>query len=263
MTTFKSYRSYLQFADSIATKWRYARDAEQLEFLDAVFATSVSRQQVLSTGTVLFRAQYAHEWRSETIGDSDPEESPCAVGTERMKPLAYRASEGRANPKGIPYLYLATHQETAVAEVRPWIGSYVSLAQFKLNREIRIVDCVSEHKSLFLYSSEPEPEVREQVVWQDIDRAFSQPVTPSDNTADYVPTQALAEFFREKGLDGIAYGSALGPGHNLVLFDIDAAALLNCGLVQIESIKFSFSDADNRYFVTHEKDPNGKTGGLV
>ena len=30
------------------------------------------------------------------------------------------------------------------AEVRPWIGSYVSLAQFKLNREIRIVDCVSE-----------------------------------------------------------------------------------------------------------------------
>ncbi len=263
MTTFKSYRSYLQFAESIATKWRYARDAEQTEFLEAVFATSVSRQQVLSAATILFRAQYAHEWRSETLGDSDPEENPCAVGTERMKPLAYRASEGRANPKGIPYLYLATHQETAVAEVRPWIGSYVSLAQFQLNRTLRVVNCVSEHRSLFMYSVEPDPEVREQVVWQDIDRAFSQPVTPSDNTADYMPTQALAEFFREKGLDGIAYGSALGPGHNLVLFDIDAAALVNCGLVQIESIKFSFSDADNRYFVTDRKDPNGETGGSV
>lgn len=222
--------------------------------MDAALATSVSRQEVLDAGTYLFRAQCAHEWRTEKLGDSDPEESPCAVGPERMKPLACRASEGRANPKGIPYLYLATHQETAVAEVRPWIGSFVSLAQFKLNRTIRVVNCVSEHRSSFLYSLVPDPEVREQVVWQDIDRAFSRPVTPTDNTADYVPTQAVAEFFREKGLDGIAYGSALGPGHNLVLFDIDAAGLVNCGLVQIESIKFSFSDADNRYFV--ENRPN-------
>ena len=260
MSIFKSYQSYRQFSESIATKWRYARDADQSDFLDAVIETSISRQQVLDAGTILFRAQLAHEWRSESFGDSEPEESVCAAGPARMKPLAFRASEGRANSKGIPYLYLATHQETAVSEVRPWIGSLVSLAQFRLNRTARIVNCVSERSSTLYFSVEPDPEVREQVVWQDIDRAFSRPVTPSDDKADYAPTQVLAEFFREKSLDGIAYRSSLGPGHNLVLFDVDAADVVSCGLVEIDSIKLGFSEADNRYFMTDGPDASGGAG---
>ena len=48
-----------------------------------------------------------------------------------MKPLGGRATDGRANPRGIPCLYLATTKETAMSEVRPWIGSYVSAGQFE------------------------------------------------------------------------------------------------------------------------------------
>lgn len=40
-----------------------------------------------------------------------------------MKPLSNSASEGRANPKGIPYLYVATDKETAMSEVRPSLGA--------------------------------------------------------------------------------------------------------------------------------------------
>jgi RES domain-containing protein len=167
-----------------------------------------------------------------------------------MKPLVNRAREGRANPKGIPYLYLATHQETAVAEIRPWIGSSVSIAVFRLSREVRVVNAVSDDHRLIVYASEPKPEVREREVWRDIDRAFSQPVTSADNTADYAPTQVLAEFFRESGLDGVAYGSSLGPGHNLALFDIDAATLVKCDLVEICGVKFDFSLAANPYFMS-------------
>src|ERR1039458_6332974 len=36
-----------------------------------------------------------------------------------MKPKPEKAKEGRVNPKGIPCLHLATHEDTAMSEVRP------------------------------------------------------------------------------------------------------------------------------------------------
>jgi len=246
---FKSFQSFRQFALSITTQWRYARDAERTDFLQTVLETSASRQEVIAAGTILWRAQLGHDWYPEAQGEGPDEVQPSPLPPERMKPSGNRARENRANPKGIPYLYVATHQETAVAEVRPWIGSYVSIAQFALKREVRVVNAVSDRR-LIIYGPEPEPEERERAVWRDIDGAFSQPVTSGDDTADYVPAQALAEFFRESGLDGIAYGSSLGPGHNLVLFDIGAAVLKSCGLVQIRGVKFDWSDAANPYSVT-------------
>lgn len=250
MAVFKSYESYLQFAHSITSQWRYTRNMEQAEFLQTVLATSVSRQEAMDAGRILWRAQLGHNWYPQVQGEEPEEVQPSPLPPERMKPPRNRAREGRANPKGIPYLYLATHQMTAVAEVRPWIGSHVSIAQFALKREVRVVNCVTNDHSLMVYGTEPEPEERERAVWQDIDRAFSQPVTSADDTADYAPTQVLAEFFRENGLDGIAYGSSLGKGHNLALFDADAAALSNCNLVQIDCIELGFSIAANPYFMT-------------
>jgi hypothetical protein len=102
--------------------------------------------------------------------------------------------------------------------------------------------------------------VREQVVWRDIDVAFSTPVAPGDDVADCAPTQVLAEFFREKGLGGVAYRSSLGPGHNLVVFDVNAADVVNCGLLEIECIKLSFSEVDNRYFMTDRPEESGEAG---
>ncbi|MFZ0760863.1 MAG: RES family NAD+ phosphorylase, partial [Candidatus Sulfotelmatobacter sp.] len=250
MAEFKSCRSYRQFAHSITTQWRFARNAERADFLHAVLATSVSRQEVIPAESTLWRAQLRQDWIPEDQGGGIIDEFPSPFGPERMKPLVNRAREGRANPKGIPYLYLATHQETAVAEIRPWIGSSVSIAVFRLSREVRVVNAVSDDHRLIVYASEPKPEVREREIWRDIDRAFSQPVTSADNTADYAPTQVLAEFFRESGLDGVAYGSSLGPGHNLALFDIDAATLVKCDLVEICGVKFDFSLAANPYFMS-------------
>ena len=79
-----------------------------------------------------------------------------------------------------------------MAEVRPWIGSYVSIAQFSVMREVRVVNCTTDDHRSMIYASEPEPEERERAVWRDIDRAFSQPVSSADDTADYSPTQVIA-----------------------------------------------------------------------
>ena len=259
MAVFKSYESYRRFADSISYHWRYARTAEQAEFLQTVLVTSASRQEVLRAGRILWRAQRGHDCYPAAQGDSPEEIQPSPLPPERMKPLVDRAHEGRANPKGIPYLYLATHKDTAIAEVRPWIGSHVSIAQFTLRHEIRVVKCFTDDHRMMVYNYEPPPEERERAVWLDIDRAFSRPVTSTDDTADYAPTQVLAEYFRENRLDGIAYGSSMGPaGYSLALFDVDAASQVNCNLVRIDSVKLDFSIAANPYSIPDSKgDPNG------
>lgn len=121
---------------------------------------------------------------------------------------------------------------TAIAEVRPWIGSYISLAQFKLLKNVRLINCTSEDKGTIIYIKEFEPEKRAIAVWRDIDKAFSMPVASNETTTDYVPTQIIAELFKNNGFDGIAYRSSLGEGHNITLFDLDAADLINCTLYE-------------------------------
>lgn len=86
-------------------------------------------------------------------------------------------------------------------------------------------------------------------MWRDIDEAFSQPVSPADDEADYVPTQIIAELFRAHGLNGIAYRSALGPGHNLALFDPSVVELTSCGLLETVGITFETQMAANPYFI--------------
>ncbi|MGC1185779.1 MAG: RES family NAD+ phosphorylase [Candidatus Acidiferrales bacterium] len=249
MAEFRSYRSYQRFAELIATQRRFTRNEEQAEFLGVVLATSAKRQEVIPAGSHLWRAQLGQSWITVGHGDDASDEQPAPLEPERMKPLVDRAREGRANPKGIPYLYTATQEQTAVAEVRPWIGSVVSVGAFELTRDLRVVNAVSDDRRIMVYSAEPSPEERERRVWRDIDRAFTRPVTSGDDTADYVPTQVLAEFFRESGLDGVAYGSSLGPGHNVVVFDPTAAELVRCDLVEISGVKLDVSMAANPYFM--------------
>jgi hypothetical protein len=262
MSAFKSHWSYGAFAHAVQRRTRYVHDDEVEAFLGTLLVTSEGRTEKVGPTGILWRAQLGHDWRP--IGEEDDESAEqvqAPYPPDRMKPRTDRATEGRANPKGIPHLYLSTERETAMAEVRPWIGSLISVAQFALQRELRIVNCTNDdcrRTRLYLHG-EPSAEERERCVWGDVNRAFSTPVTLNDEAADYVPTQIIAEMFRANGLDGIAYGSALGPGHNVVLFDLDAALLLNCFLFAATKLSFVFSEAGNPYFMERDE-PEGGSG---
>jgi RES domain-containing protein len=197
----------------------------------------------------------------EGMGDI---EQDAAFGPLRMKPRRERANEGRANPKGVPCLYLANRSETAMSEVRPWVGALVSVAQFKTVKELKIVDCSVLHGQYMKLAyldrtfdahtstmSAPSPNEVDNIVWAAIDGAFSQPVTSADDYADYAPTQILAELFRSEGYDGLAYKSAFGEvGYNIALFDIDSAIQLNGFLHSVEHVVVRFcDDPRDQYFL--------------
>ena len=138
--TFKSANAYPDFAKSVKQAFRYIRTKEQEDFLGAVGVTSTARTITMTAGNKLWRAQLGHDWRAPR--DDEPfEDFPTAYSPDRMKPLLEKASDGRANTRGIPCLYLATDQDTAILEVRPLIGSFVSVAQFTVVNELRLIDC--------------------------------------------------------------------------------------------------------------------------
>lgn len=255
MAEFAAADSYWRFEQTVKHKTRYFHDRQVLTFLDNVLETSQSRKESIKEFSVLFRAQRGYTWRKDNEGEPEEMEVPAAFPPERMKPLSEFAGDGRVNPKGIPCLYLASSLDTAIAEVRPWVGSYISLAQFVIRRELVVVDCSRDQRKfpLWLVNGEPKempPQEREAVVWGEISYGFSRPVTPDEPLTEYVPTQVLAEAFRSHGYDGIVYRSLLADGYNIALFDCGTAEVLNCGLYETRSISFKSEQCDNPYFVT-------------
>lgn len=253
MPAFQSADAYRHFARAVTRSMRYVLDSQASDFLDDLVQQAGDRVDVVPAGRVLWRARLGHDWEPLHDGLEVGYEMPGPFRPERMKPLRDRAREGRANPKGIPYLYISTHRETAMAEVQPWIGSRVSVAQLRIDKDLRLVNCTEDSKRRIFLGGTPS-EYWDTAVWCDIDAAFSLPVVRTDEHANYVPTQIVAERLKVAGFDGVAYRSALGTGHNIVLFDVDVAHLINCSLYELAAIAFDFRECANPYFVRGMED---------
>ncbi|TIW21771.1 MAG: RES domain-containing protein [Mesorhizobium sp.] len=245
---FASWRSYWDFRREVAREWRYTWSDSARAFLTTVVRESHSRVAKVSKGAHFYRAQVAHH----DVYDPNVDDAfPGPALPERMRPLAGRASEGRANPKGIPCLYMAVDRHTALAECRPWIGSLVSIGAFKINRDLKVVDCtIGTDRHLLFLDGEPTAKKKSESVWADIGRAFRAPVMRDDNTADYAPTQVIAEAFHREGFDGVAYRSSFGTDRfNLAIFDLDAASIVMNELHEIKDVEFKFDQTANPYYV--------------
>lgn len=254
---FEAVNSYCLFAMSVKENARYIHSEEVRRFLTMVAETSMRRSTPIESGAVLWRAQSGNVWRKEHEGTDHEYEVPDAYPPDRMKPDSQIVSDGRINPRGIPCLYLANSKETAMAEARPWLGSYISVAQFKTLRDLNLVDCSKDSRVFPTWlCTFPGPvsvplEEREKVVWGEIAYAFSEPIAPHAASIEYVPTQILAETFRSQGFDGIIYRSLLGGGYSVALFDCGAAELINCCLYETRKITFAFEQCDSPYFVAN------------
>jgi len=235
MAEFRSWRSYWDFKSSVSSTNRYIFSTDIQEFLDTILFTSKKRQTKFPRNTILWRAQIGCR---EPFDENDVDDIPYEF--ERMKPIEYRAVEGRANPKGIPYLYLATDKNTAMAEVRPWKGQRISLGLFRVTKILNVVDFSPKLVNPPVYFKETTPENREESVWAWMNDAFSQPTTASDDIAAYAATQIIAEMFKNNGADGIVYRSSLGDGDNIMLFDLKSAEIVNCAVYIVDELHFEF-----------------------
>ncbi len=168
---------------------------------------------------------------------------------DMLAPPPILATSGRASPARIPVLYLAKDPKTAIAEVRPWKGSFVCLAEYKISTKIKIVDLNDQScfQSPFTTGTLPD-DLEIKYMAEHLGRAFSEPVSESDSVTDYLPTQYASAFFKKMGYDGICYPSALSEmGSNLVLFDPEKAQICKSGEPPDTYSNYQVTDIDYSY----------------
>ncbi len=142
-------------------------------------------------------------------------------------PPKEKASQGRANPAGIPYLYLASTENTAASEVRPHTGETVSVATFAVPNNLEVIDLRDPRITVSPFILSDEKEIAS--LRGDIDflvhlgKELTRPVVPHVKAIDYIPTQFLCEFIKKNAYHGVLYHSSVSDGVNLALFNPNQA----------------------------------------
>lgn len=117
-------------------------------------------------------------------------------------PPIKKTRDARANYRYIPYLYCANCPYVSVLEVRPQLGSKVSVASIKAEKELEILD-------LTMQNTTKKMDPAKINLFSDLSNLYSNPVTSDDDILEYIPTQFIAEYVKNLGYDGIAYRSSL------------------------------------------------------
>jgi hypothetical protein len=137
------------------------------------------------------------------------------------------ATHGRANPAGIPYLYLGSTAVTAIAEIRPHTGERACVASFTTSTDLKVIDLRNPRKSVSPFVLGDEDGIgfmRGDIPFlQRLGEELTRPILPQSAAIDYVPSQYLSEFIKKCGYDGVIYRSSVGDGMNMALFDPSSA----------------------------------------
>lgn len=134
------------------------------------------------------------------------------------------ATPGRANPRGIRYLYLCSDDLTPFYEVRPYYLDRVDIGEFLIKEdELKIVDFTEKVNLFKVFYDDGEDvfkqKVKRRVLFDAFSSDLSKPLRSFDSELEYIPTQYICEYFKDSGADGIMFQSSVREkGKNLVLF---------------------------------------------
>lgn len=152
---------------------------------------------------------------------------------ESGAPTRMMGAEGRANPKYISYLYTALEEKTAITEVRPHHHQFVSLAEFKLQKDITIIDLRKTVEEIGVI------EMNLITIMDVLNEEFSSPI--HTDIHQYLPLQYACEYIKLKGYDGIIFNSSLTEGSNLVFFDKSLCKFVKSKIVKAK-VEMEFED---------------------
>ena len=190
--SFSSWQDFNKFVHDVKNINRYFYSSLSSEFILNIKNTLLNREIKLTSGKILYRSQTGCEEGQFFEKQGFP--------INRMKPLRNSGVEGRGNPKGISYLYLSSNENTSLAEQRPHIGQSLSVARFKVSRDLKLVKCYSNSKYYSniecLLNPPCSQEEIDDAVWSMIHNEFTKPIVNENHSSAYVPTQILTEYFK-------------------------------------------------------------------
>ena len=214
--------TWTEFSSSIKTKNRF----HSKMFNSDIFASFLSVvSKIYPIGEIFFRARITYDKTGYDMKD---------MGS----PPKGKSSPGRINPEGISVLYVASDTKTVLNEVRATTFDYVSIGEFRVKKEIKVVNLSAiSRTSPFLYISEIEKYFVNRTVFQEMANDFAKPLRRNDSPLEYLPTQYIAEFIKSEGYDGVQYDSTLVEGgYNIAVFDVDLLECVNTNTVEVSKI---------------------------
>ncbi|HAS6341252.1 TPA: RES family NAD+ phosphorylase, partial [Vibrio vulnificus] len=218
---------FLEIDESLRSKNRFSLPTDSEKRVEMYCQHYMDNLTEVPEGTEFFRARV---WGAN--------QSQNYRLTEMGSPPAHLVGAGRINPEGISYLYGAKEKNTAVSEVRPWVGAKLSLVKFTVNRDLKLVDLAQNSSSSFNSRDHSPSEIfhglQVSVHTMFINKLFfSAPAHEKDRLA-YITSQFIAERFKALGADGILYPSVLNEGGlNICIFDPQKADIQN-GISKVE-----------------------------
>lgn len=237
----ESDNTYLEFEAELTSRWEKLSNELKYEnrfFLseaidwDSISATLEMMAKTHSKGTRFFRARISEEpIDSKQLG----------------KPPRDKASAGRANPKGIPYLYLATDEETTYYEARAGLHEQIFMGEFEALENLNVV---SLERIEFLGPIEIQERgfdleefIRYRSFLIKLSQELSRPIRKKDSDFDYLPTQYLCEFIKSLGFDGVQYQSAMNPtGSNLAIFNDQKLQCEYVRVLRVDKVNYEVSE---------------------
>jgi len=221
----------------IELKWerRFTTDFRELEEFrwDGIFSEKTSGIIINPNARELFRARIHLNEQSNTYTLQE-------MGT----PPKEKVLAGRANPQGIPFLYLSEAKETTLYEIRASFFDEISIGTFRVKEQIELIDFTSASQDSIFSASQQFPNLDEYVIGillkKKISIDLSRPQRRYDSELEYIPTQFICEFIKHlTGADGIKFLSSLDSekGNNIVLFATNKVECISVEKVRINKIK--------------------------
>lgn len=171
-------------------------------------------------------------------------EAPYEKG-EMFCPPAEFSPAGRANPSGIPYLYLSDKAETVLYEIRAAYLDEVSIGIFKIKPSLSkpaLIADFTESITIF-HPSRIGDKIKATLLKQKISDDLSKPMRRYDSEIEYIPTQFICEFIKiYTGVNGIKFRSSLHvAGNNFVIFDQELMDCIRVNQVKVQHVEISIS----------------------
>lgn len=212
--------------DDLKWKRRFFADIDEMTDLgwDAMFNIFLT----IDDKIILYRSRINQDGQSIPYPRKE-------MGTPPNK----KSTAGRANPQGIPYLYLSRTIGTTLYETRATFLDYISVGIFRIltGHEVTLVDFT---KKLSPFGQGDIRAFTKAKLTRDvISKDLSEPLRRYDSELEYIPTQFICEYIRFfTKADGIQFNSSLEKGGvNIVLFNQENIECIHVELHQITEVK--------------------------
>ena len=197
-----------EFKTELEFSKRFMTDTDKL--FENEWDSLLNKPNFFSSNAVFYRA------RINTGGSGVPYR--CK---DMLCPKPLDTKGGRANPLGIPYLYLSDSLKTTLYEIKPNYLDIVSIGKICLKKKYNNINFkdFTALESPFLQEN-MEKVARSRLLNMAISHDLSKPIHSFDTELEYIPTQFVCEFLKfSTDVDGIIFQSSLySKGKNFVCF---------------------------------------------